>query len=520
MSDGSPQQAEVRDERSSAAPADLESEGDGLNTPMHGVERPADVRSMYGPTGWARSYRIAVMVTDAIVLTLVMVAAHALWFEYQLDVTVSGANAPSYVLLTPLIGGLWFALLVGLRSADPRVLGHGSQEFTRVLAASWYVFAVTAIAGFLLKWDISRGYLLIALGMGTLALLVYRSVWRFVVHRRRDAGELQARLIVVGTPVTARPLVNRLNANPRAGYSVVGIAMPPGTETNAESVLGVPVVGALDDPVAVARSVNAEYIALAGSDAFDLATTRRLGWDLEGTGIGLIVSPGVVDVAGPRVITSPVEGLPLLHINEAQFSGIKVAIKWMFDKIGALVALAILAIPMAIVALIVKLTSPGPVLFRQQRIGLNAEPFTMYKFRSMYVDAEERLHELLEQNEGNGVHFKMKDDPRVTPIGKFIRRFSIDEFPQLFNVLNGTMSMVGPRPPLPREVEEWDDRVMRRQLVRPGLTGLWQVSGRSDLSWEMAVRLDLYYTENWSLLGDILILARTVIAIISPKGAY
>lgn len=475
---------------------------------------------MYGPRGWARTYRTAVRATDAVVIALTMVAAHALWFEYQLDVDVSGASAPSYAVLTPLIAALWFSLLIGLRASDPRILGHGAQEFTRVLAASWYVFAIVAISGFLFKWDISRGYLLIALSGGTLALLAYRSVWRYAVHRRRDAGELQARVVVVGTPVTARPLVNRLNQNQRAGYAVVAVALPPGTETTATDVVGVPIIGPLDDPVARARGVDAEYIALAGSDAFDLATTRRLGWDLEGTGIGLIVSPGVVDVAGPRVVTSPVEGLPLLHINEAQFSGMKVATKWLFDKIGALTALAILAIPMAITALLIKLTSPGPVLFRQQRIGINAQPFTMFKFRSMYVDAEERLEDLLDDNEGNGVHFKMKEDPRVTPIGRFIRRFSVDELPQLFNVLNGTMSMVGPRPPLPREVEAWDDRVMRRQLVRPGLTGLWQVSGRSDLSWEMAVRLDLYYTENWSLLGDILILARTVIAVMSPKGAY
>jgi exopolysaccharide biosynthesis polyprenyl glycosylphosphotransferase len=209
-----------------------------------------------------------------------------------------------------------------------------------------------------------------------------------------------------------------------------------------------------------------------------------------------------------------------MHVDPAEFSGSKYLVKSATDRVMAVTLLAVVAIPAGIVALAIKATSPGPVLFRQERIGRDGEPFKMLKFRSMYVDAEHRLAGLQPTHDGNDVMFKMKHDPRVTSVGRWLRRFSIDEVPQLFNVLKGDMSLVGPRPPLPSEVELWEDRVHRRQLVKPGMTGLWQVSGRSDLTWDESVRLDLYYTENWSLGGDFLILLRTVAAVFGRRGAY
>jgi len=400
-------------------------------------------------------------------------------------------------------------------------MGHGPQEFQRVVAASWYTFAVVAIVGFLTQWQISRGYLLFALPLGTVFLLVYRFAWRAWIHAQRDAGELQAQVLVAGPLRTSEQMIRRLRGARRAGFNVVGVCLPPSSRGElADDLSDVPVLGSIADAVDAAQGVHAEYILLSGNDEMSLNEARRLGWALEGTGIGLIVVPAMVDIAGPRVMLSPVEGLPLLHVDPPTFDGRKYFIKALADRTFAVLALVLLGIPMIIVALLVKFSSPGPILFHQVRLGRDLEPFNMLKFRSMYHDSEQRLESLRGGSEGNDVLFKMRNDPRVTPVGRFLRRFSIDELPQLFNVVKGDMSIVGPRPPLPAEAEQWDDRVARRQLVKPGITGLWQVSGRSDLSWDESVRLDLYYTENWSIGGDLLIMLRTVVAVLGRRGAY
>jgi exopolysaccharide biosynthesis polyprenyl glycosylphosphotransferase len=229
-----------------------------------------------------------------------------------------------------------------------------------------------------------------------------------------------------------------------------------------------------------------------------------------------------MDIGGPRIHTRPVAGLPLIHVETPRYEGSVLFAKRAFDIIASGIFIVLLSPLLLAIALIVRLSSPGPVLFRQPRVGLNGSEFRMFKFRSMVTDAESRLAKLedTQRAAGNTVMFKMKDDPRVTPVGKFIRRFSIDELPQLFNVFAGTMSLVGPRPPLQREVDLYENHVHRRFLVKPGITGLWQVSGRSDLSWEDTVRLDLYYVENWSITGDLVILWRTIKAVIESDGAY
>jgi exopolysaccharide biosynthesis polyprenyl glycosylphosphotransferase len=352
-------------------------------------------------------------------------------------------------------------------------------------------------------------------------LLVYRCAWRAWIHAQRDAGELQAQVLVVGPLRTSEQMIRRMRGARRAGYNVVGVCLPPSSRGQlAEDLSDVPVLGVIADAVEVARRHDAEYILLSGNDDMSLSEARRLGWALEGTRIGLIVLPAMVDIAGPRVMLSPVEGLPLLHVDPPTFDGRKYFLKAVLDRSFAALLLLVLGIPMLLVALLVKSSSPGPMLFRQVRLGRDLEPFNMLKFRSMYRDAETKLSALSDGSDGNEVLFKLKNDPRVTPLGRFLRRFSIDELPQLLNVLKGDMSIVGPRPPLPAEAEHWDDRVARRQLVNPGITGLWQVSGRSDLSWDESVRLDLYYTENWSLGGDLLIVLRTVTAVFGRRGAY
>lgn len=476
---------------------------------------------MYGPGGWSRKYVRRLTISDALILLLVMVAAHGLRFGFDPNVPVSGPSAPPYWFVSLAIGVLWLLALNWTRSREPRILGHGPQEFQRVFSASWYTFAAVAIVGFLTQWQISRGYLLFALPIGLLVLLGYRAIWRYWIHAQRDLGFLQAQVVVVGPVRTVGQMVRRLQRARRAGYNVIGVCVA-GVETDLpEEVEGCPVVGLAQDAADIAQQVGAEYVLLAGSDAMSLQESRRLGWALEGTGVGLIVAPALVDVAGPRVQMSPVEGLPLMHVDSPEFTGGKYLLKSVIDRVLSLILIAVFAPLIALIALVVKVSSPGPVLFRQERIGLDLEPFQMLKFRSMYVDAEARLAAVTDhQTAGNAVMFKMKDDPRVTPVGKLLRRFSLDELPQIFNVVKGDMSLVGPRPPLPREVEHWDDRVVRRQLVKPGMTGLWQVSGRSDLTWDETVRLDLYYTENWSATGDLVILLRTAWAVIAGRGAY
>jgi exopolysaccharide biosynthesis polyprenyl glycosylphosphotransferase len=259
---------------------------------------------------------------------------------------------------------------------------------------------------------------------------------------------------------------------------------------------------------------------VAGGAFSTAADVRRVVWALEGSHVDLVVIPSLIDVAGPRIHFRPVAGLPLIHVEPPQAEGAGRWGKRLFDVVGASVVLLLSLPVMLAVVLAIKLDDRGPALFRQERVGRRGQVFPCLKFRSMSTNAEERLLELLEQNLSDGVMFKMRTDPRVTRVGRWIRRFSLDELPQLLNVLRGDMSLVGPRPPLPREVDLYGDDVGRRLLVRPGMTGLWQVSGRSALSWRETVRLDLYYVDNWSMVGDMLILARTLRAVLSPRGAY
>lgn len=482
---------------------------------------PASTEQMLGRHGWSAKYGRRLAGSDVFVVSFVLIGAHAVRFGPDLLEPVAGPSAPTYWFVTMAIGVLWIIALHWTRSREARVLGHGPQEFIRVLRAGWLVFATIAIFGFLSQWQLSRGYLLMAVPLGTLVLLGYRYLWRLWIHAQRDGGLLQAQVLVVGNEETATEMVRRLQRARRAGYNVVGACLPShALPTDRTEIRGVPLLGPLRDPVAQARSVGAEFVVLCGNDDMSLAESRRLGWSLEGQDIGLIVAPAIVDVAGPRMVMSPVEGLPLLHVDSPEFSGRKYFVKTVFDMILSVALLFLAALPMLIIAIAVRLDSPGPVLFRQQRLGLDHAPFEMLKFRTMHADAEQRFDAIAHLNEGDGATFKMKDDPRVTRVGALLRRLSLDELPQVINVIRGDMSLVGPRPPLSREADAWDADVARRQLVKPGITGLWQVSGRADLSWEESVRLDLYYTENWSLAGDLVILFRTAVAVLARRGAY
>jgi exopolysaccharide biosynthesis polyprenyl glycosylphosphotransferase len=300
---------------------------------------------------------------------------------------------------------------------------------------------------------------------------------------------------------------------------VVALCVPPADRARVAATSDVP-VGGLDDVVRLAAQVGAETVAVTSASETAAQYLRELSWQLEGTGMELLVAPGLIEVAGPRLHIRPFEGLPLLAVEQPRFEGWQRMVKTGVDRLLALLALLVLSPVLVGIALAVRASSPGPVLFRQERIGVNGQPFTMLKFRSMVVDADGQVDQLRQGNISDGLLFKLREDPRVTPVGRWLRRLSLDELPQLLNVVGGSMSLVGPRPPLPREVARYDSSVSRRLLVKPGLTGLWQISGRSDLPWEEAVRLDLRYVENWSLALDTKIIWKTFSAVLRARGAY
>ena len=475
-----------------------------------------------GP-GWLTRYCNGLLLTDTAAIVVGVGMAQVLRFGVSASEPYALQTLLGNTLVSALLVLAWALVLPMFRSRDPRIVGTGVEEYRRVANASLALFGAVAIVAYLLKLDIARGYLVVALPFGLLLLLGSRRAWRRWLVRQRDAQRCFSSVLVVGSHKAAIEMAETFEREPAAGYKVVGVCEPGWA--NAGKVLDidghrVPVLGDGHDILQAIRRSGADTVAVSNTEFLGADGMRSLAWDLEATQTDLLVSSGVVDVAGPRLSIRPVAGLPLLHVDKPQYEGAVKFRKLAFDVLGAAFALLVLSPLMLLVALAVRLTSPGPVFYRAERIGLNGKPFAMLKFRSMLVDADRRRLELVDANEGAGPLFKMKHDPRVTPLGRWLRRFSLDELPQLFNVLTGQMSIVGPRPPLRSEVVTYSGDVHRRLLVKPGITGLWQVSGRSDLSWEESVRLDLYYVENWSFIQDLLISWRTLRAVLGSSGAY
>ncbi|GAA2064609.1 sugar transferase [Williamsia deligens] len=470
---------------------------------------------------WADRYRQRLIVTDAIVVVVAVVAAEVARFGTELTIPVARLEIPA-VFVAALIAGFWVVLLHVTRVSDVRIIGTGPTEFSRLVSASLTLFGLLAIVDLLLKLNIARGFIALALPLGTLGLLLSHLLWRLHLKAMRRRRRCLNHVLVIGGERSARPLIAHLTRSPELGYEVVGVCLPS-TGGRTELTIGsrsVPILGDFSDAGDAVVSSRATTVAVTSAEVLGHSAMRELSWELEGLHVDMVVDPGVIDVAGPRMLVRPVAGLPLLHVDKPAYRGANRIMKAVVDRLGALAALTLAAPVLLACAIAIKLDSPGPVFYRAPRIGLNNEPFLMWKFRSMVVDADKRLADLKAANEGAGLLFKMRDDPRVTRIGKKLRRYSLDELPQLFNVLGGSMSLVGPRPPLPSEVLQYTGPVTRRMLVRPGITGLWQVSGRSDLNWEESVRLDLSYVENWSIAQDIAILWRTVRTVVSSRGAY
>jgi exopolysaccharide biosynthesis polyprenyl glycosylphosphotransferase len=347
--------------------------------------------------------------------------------------------------------------------------------------------------------------------------VVLRFALRKRLHAARARGECLRRVIVVGHELSVIGITRQLRRERYHGLEVVGACLPPGCD---DAMLDLPVYGTFDDVATAVDLAEADTVVVLSCPELDGVALRRLAWRLERDEIDLVVASALIDVAGARTTIRPFDGLPMLHVEHPRLHGGIRIVKELVDRLGALALLALFGPLLLAIALLVRVTSPGPVLFRQVRVGRDGREFRIVKFRSMYVDAEARLAEVRHLNEHDGVLFKIRNDPRVTPVGRWLRRFSLDELPQLLNVLAGQMSLVGPRPPLPQEAAAYAADVRRRLAVKPGMTGLWQVSGRSDLPWEEAVRLDLRYVENWSLSLDLVILLRTMTAVVRSSGAY
>ena len=431
----------------------------------------------------------------------------------------AGTLTGSYVVVATAVVLAWLVSLSVHNTRDWRILGTGPEEYKRVIAASFRLFAIVALVSFVGRLSLSRVFVAVAFPVGVGLLMLERWLARKWLQRRRLAGEYGHRVLVVGGCETAEHLISELQHARHAGYQVVGACLPGGAPVVA-AVAGVPVLGGMSRVLAAAGEIGADTVAVVPSPGLGAKDLRRLAWRLEGTGIELVVAPALTDVAGPRVQVRPVAGLPLLHVAAPQYEGPTRVVKELSDRVGATLLLLLSSPVLVLAAILIKLDSSGPVLFRQRRVGRNGQTFVLYKFRSMVDDAERQRGKVAGLNEQDGVMFKIRQDPRVTRMGRWLRRLSVDELPQLFNVLRGQMSLVGPRPPLPEEVARYHDDVRRRLLVKPGITGLWQVSGRADLSWEDSVRLDLYYVENWSLVADLLILWKTASAVLRGRGAY
>lgn len=475
---------------------------------------------------WSRRYLVLVASADA------LVGGISAAVPASISNTLSGHNAVPLLCLVGLV--IWPAAIAVCRGYRRNRIGVGFDEPGAVIRAGMLIVVAVALpAGFMavptgaldptgtLTLTLYALLKLVAAGIpfAVLLSLVVRFVVRWGLHLLQSRGRSLRHVVVVGSFSAAQQLSKRIQGEPDAGMKVIGVCLPS-SELPMPVIDGVPVLGNLGQVAEVVRAMGCDAVAVTSDDATRHNYLRVLAWSLEGAGVELLLDPGLVEVAGPRLHIRPLLGSPLLHVEEPHFTGWRRLVKRASDVLLTSVGLLIISPLMLAIAAVIKLQDGGSVIFRQSRVGRSGEFFTMLKFRSMVIDADARKADLLPLNEGNGALFKLRDDPRITRFGKLLRDFSLDELPQLFNVLGGSMSLVGPRPHLAEELAQMPREANRRSLVTPGLTGLWQVSGRSDLQKEDAIRLDLRYIENWSLTLDLQILWKTIWAVLARRGAH
>ena len=458
-----------------------------------------------------RVYAARAIVLDACAVLVAGIVGFILRWAIPYSVEL---NDPTYVSLVGVVVVSWMAVLVLRGAYDTRMLGVGSEEFKRVVSASATVFAAVAVVAFALKLDLSRGFVLITFAVGMLLLLCVRWGLRSWLRHERRYGHFLHRTVVIGAEPMRGEIVDMLDRDPVAGFTVVDVVEQPPTDED-EAVLD----SWLDEVMARISLQDADTVAVAGSPRMGQDVVQRLAWRLEGPRVDLLVAPAIGDVAGPRVTMRMAADLPLLHLDEPHLTGPKRAIKRALD-IGAGVLLLVLFLPLMVIAAIgVRVSSRGPVFYVQERVGRGGQIISVPKFRTMYSGSDQRRDEVIGRPDG-AILDRYRDDPRITPFGRILRRWSIDEMPQVLNVIVGSMSLVGPRPVLVDEMPLLGDADHRRHLTKPGLTGLWQVSGRKSVDWEERMRLDLDYVEHWSPALDLVIVAKTIKAVLVGNGAY
>jgi len=464
---------------------------------------------------WRPAYAARLVKLD--LAALLVAAVGALTLAFVQDAKVAGLP---YSLVALAVVLVWWAALGLGRCYESRFLHRGTEEFRRVAGTSLRLAALLGFAAYGLQLPLSRAFVGLLLLGGTTLLLLVRHLARLQLRAGRRQGLYTQRVLALGGHAHVRELAATLGRDPTNGLQVVG-ACVPGARISRQPMPGdVPVVGSLASVCAAVKAVRADVVAVTASQGLTAQSLRQLSYELEGTGVELMVAPALTNVTGNRITIRPVAGVPLLHVDEPELGGARRLVKATFDRGLAGLALVLLAPLLIVLALAVRMTSSGPAFFRQERVGRDGTIFRLWKLRTMTLDAEARKQELLHLNEHDGVLFKIRADPRITPLGRRLRAWSLDELPQLFNVVLGDMSLVGPRPPLQSEVANYAGHAHRRLLVKPGITGLWQVSGRSDLSWDDTVRLDLQYVESWSLGLDVLIIVKTVSTVLRSRGAY
>ncbi|GHH72556.1 exopolysaccharide biosynthesis polyprenyl glycosylphosphotransferase [Promicromonospora soli] len=512
--------------------------------PMTGVrmkERPArgfhDIRAALGRPAWQARYQARLRFTDALVVVGAAVVA------YVLDATPlfgapSSPNALRSVIVPALVAAVWIGALAASNSYDLRVVGRDLTEYRRILSATWTSVSVLVLTAWLTSFAEARDVLpqTIAVPLGLAGLIASRYAWRqSVLRARREGSSCMTAVLVVGHREQAERVVRLINDAPERGLVAVGACIPsdgwadgmqapdtslPRDTLPGDEVAGVPILGDLSRVGEAAALVRASAVAVSASGRITTEVVRRLAWQLERAGVDLMLTAELSDLAVSRVTVSPASGISLLHVAAPRFEGHKFHVKQVMDwSLAALLTLLVSPVLVG-VGLAVVLTSKGGLFYLSERVGRGGKIFRMVKFRTMHVGADREVLALATGNEAAGPLFKMRSDPRITRVGRVLRRYSLDELPQLFNVLSGQMSLVGPRPALPHEVAAYEERMQRRLLVKPGMTGMWQVSGRSDLPWDEAVRLDVYYAENWTPFMDLLILAQTARAVVTGRGAY
>jgi exopolysaccharide biosynthesis polyprenyl glycosylphosphotransferase len=477
----------------------------------------ANIDRLRSATRWQHRYAAALVAIDFVAVS----TASAIGYLARFDMANGFRVATAVALALPFV---WVAVAGVNHAYQSRFAGVGTTLFSRVLRTFAYLTVVTAFGSYLTKTSLSRGFVLLSLILALAFSCAGRAVASSWLWRQRRRGSALVPVLAVGSAPSITKLAASMRADRMSGMHIVGAclssedARDPGVRRRLHEA-GIAVAGDYSDVRSATEQCFAHSVAVLSGD-LDGEQLRRMAWNLEGTGADLIVSTGLAEICGPRMHVQAIGGTPLLRIDAPHIRGFRRAVKGALDRVLASLVLLLFSPVLLAIAALVRLTSRGPALFFQTRVGRNGELFRMVKFRSMYVGADARLAELADLNESDGVLFKMRDDPRVTPMGRVLRKFSLDELPQLINVVTGSMSLVGPRPPLPSEVAQYEDSTRRRLLVKPGLTGLWQVSGRSDLSWEESVRLDLHYVENWSLAMDMVVLFKTARVVVRATGAY